>query len=129
LLRKESRERRVDTDGTVRDSGSEPRPISVYTFEPGVLARIGGHYYEDVCGTLRAKAGDNQMTIAYSIDTYISHEQANTLAARDYKQPQAVVYWDGTQKVGTLTAKNAGGGQRMPDKMNFNCVIVSIHKR
>ena len=32
-------------------------------------------------------------------------------------------YWDGTQTVGTLTANNAGGNQRMPDKENFNCVI------
>lgn len=32
-------------------------------------------------------------------------------------------YWDGTQICGTLTANNAGGGQRMPDKDNFNCVI------
>ena len=35
----------------------------------------------------------------------------------------AVCYWDGGQVIGTLTANNAGGGQRMPDKENFNCVI------
>ena len=33
-------------------------------------------------------------------------------------------YWDGSQVCGTLTANNAGGNQRMPDKENFNCVIV-----
>ena len=32
-------------------------------------------------------------------------------------------YWDGGQVCGTLTANNAGGNQRMPDKDNFNCVI------
>ena len=32
-------------------------------------------------------------------------------------------YWDGSQVAGTLTAHNAGGGQRMPDKDNFNAVI------
>ena len=32
-------------------------------------------------------------------------------------------YLDGSQVVGTLTANNAGGNQRMPDKENFNCVI------
>lgn len=32
-------------------------------------------------------------------------------------------YWDGSQTAGTLTANNAGGSQRMPDKENFNCVI------
>lgn len=31
--------------------------------------------------------------------------------------------WDGTQTAPTLTANNAGGGQRMPDKENFNAVI------
>ena len=46
---------------------------------------------------------------------------AHTLVA---KGPGAVaVFWDGTQTCSTLTAKNAGGGQRMPDKENFNCVI------
>lgn len=31
--------------------------------------------------------------------------------------------WDGTQIAPTLTSRNAGGGQRMPDKENFNAVI------
>jgi DNA (cytosine-5)-methyltransferase 1 len=35
----------------------------------------------------------------------------------------AVCYWDGTQTAGTLTANNASGCQRMPDKENFNCVV------
>ena len=39
------------------------------------------------------------------------------------KGPSAVCYWDGTQTCGTLTANNAGGNQRMPDKENFNCVL------
>ena len=34
------------------------------------------------------------------------------------------LYWDGSQICGTLTANNAGGNQRMPDKDNFNCVIA-----
>lgn len=32
-------------------------------------------------------------------------------------------YWNGEPVVDTLTARNAGGGQRMPDKQNFNCVV------
>jgi DNA (cytosine-5)-methyltransferase 1 len=39
------------------------------------------------------------------------------------KGPGAVCYWDGGQIAGTLTANNASGNQRMPDKENFNCVI------
>ena len=38
-------------------------------------------------------------------------------------EQHAVAFWDGGQTVATLTANNAGGNQRMPDKENFNCVI------
>lgn len=31
--------------------------------------------------------------------------------------------WDGGQISPTITKQNAGGGQRMPDKDNFNCVL------
>ena len=37
------------------------------TFEPGIASREGGHIYENVCGTLRANAGDNQMATAYTM--------------------------------------------------------------
>lgn len=36
---------------------------------------------------------------------------------------EKTVYWSGADVVDTLTANNAGGNQRMPDKQNFNCVI------
>lgn len=39
----------------------------IYTFEPGILKREGGHCYKNVCGTLRANAGDNQMAVAYTL--------------------------------------------------------------
>ncbi len=247
------------------------------TFEPGIASREGGHIYEDVSGTLRANAGDNQMATAYpkslgihllqdpivsenktpcmgtgnikngqasigvvyavenhpndsrvginedgmvqaltgrmgtgggnvplvlSVDT--SHaddvvrmdDVVSPLQARDYKRGKlvyaldrasyqdkvgalcardykgvgsqyveedkivcysvdqgggkssvdvregkaptlttthdgapAVCYWDGGQVTGTLTANNAGGNQRMPDKENFNCVIASVDCR
>jgi len=35
----------------------------------------------------------------------------------------AVVYWNGDEVCGTLTTRNAGGSQRMPDTGGFNCVI------
>lgn len=47
-----------------------------------------------------------------------------TLVARG---PGAVCYWDGSQIAGTLTANNADGSQRMPDKDNFNCVVERIN--
>ena len=34
-----------------------------------------------------------------------------------------VMNWDGEQTAPTLTAHNAGGNQRMPDKNHFNCVL------
>lgn len=37
--------------------------------------------------------------------------------------------WDGSQISSTLTANNAGGGQRMPDKENFNAVITPDERR
>ena len=45
----------------------------VVTLEPGIAAREGGHIYEDVSGTLRANAGDNQMSVAYGISAYESN--------------------------------------------------------
>ena len=32
-------------------------------------------------------------------------------------------HWDGREVTGTLSARNAGGGQRMPDKDHFNAVV------
>ena len=40
----------------------------VVSLEPGIAQREGGHIYEDVSGTLRANAGDNQMSVAYVYD-------------------------------------------------------------
>ena len=34
--------------------------------------------------------------------------------------------WNGEDTVPTLTASNAGGEQRMPDKKNFNCLIERV---
>ena len=39
-------------------------------FEPGIASREGGHIYENVCGTLRANAGDNHPTVAYQPVVY-----------------------------------------------------------
>ena len=38
-------------------------------------------------------------------------------------------FWDGSQTASTLTANNANGSQRMPDKENFNCVITGVDCR
>ena len=61
----------------------------------------------------------------YSIDdtkmanTYVWEEQANTLAARDYKGPQAVCY---QEKIGSLCARNYKGiGSQYVDK--DKCIV------
>lgn len=38
------------------------------------------------------------------------------------------IFWDGSQVCNTLTANNANGSQRMPDKDNFNCVVEKYPK-
>lgn len=37
-------------------------------------------------------------------------------------------FYDGSQTAATLTANNASGNQRMPDKENFNCMLVPTAK-
>ena len=73
-------------------------PKSVISFEPGIASREGGHIYEDVSGTLRANAGDNQMSAVYSVDQgggksacNVTEGQAPTLTCTHGGEP-AVVY-------------------------------------
>ena len=106
----------------------------VCTFEPGIASREGGHVYEGVSGTLRAKAGDNQMSVAYTMQdregkagggkgALIAEEKSATLRANNWQYVFQPCSWDGGQTSPTLTARNASGCQRMPDKENFNAVI------
>lgn len=48
---------------------------------------------------------------------------ASPLVAMGPSAVSHAVYWNGDDVAGTLTANNAGGNQRMPDKDNFNCVL------
>ena len=64
---------RVDIDGSGKvqtltsrmgtGGGNVQMVMEPITLEPGIAAREGGHIYEGVSGTLRAKAGDNQMAV------------------------------------------------------------------
>lgn len=72
-----------------------------------------------VCYSLDRAAYNQGINAQYDIGIDDSGK-AHTLVA---KGPGAVCYWNGEQVCGTLTANNAGGGQRMPDKDNFNCII------
>lgn len=56
--------------------------------------------------------------------TKVLSDVAFALTASDYKDPPTITKtWDGSDVCSTLTANNAGGEQRMPDKQNFNAVI------
>ena len=63
--------------------------------------------YQKTTGALMASGYDKLGTQEALNDMYVVQGQV----------------WDGTQISPTLTANNAGGGQRMPDKGNFNAVI------
>ena len=67
---------KVDNDGVAFSLRSRDYkdPQSVCCFEPGAASRVGGHVYEDdVAGTIRANAGDNQQAIVYGISSYDSN--------------------------------------------------------
>ena len=82
--------------------------------------------------------GIDRHAVAYGFDPGASRdvgdlfieEQSKTLTNGTCPgHHNGVVYWDGGQTAGTLTANNAGGNQRMPDKENFNAVIESSKHR
>ena len=64
----------ADTARTLDGNGGNPccnqDGIAVVSLEPGIAQREGGHIYENVSGTLRANAGDNQMSVAYGVAVY-----------------------------------------------------------
>jgi len=53
----------------------------------------------------------------------IQENKSATLACNNDQTLFEPCSWDGGQIVSTLTAHNAGGSQRMPDKNHFNCVL------
>ena len=120
------------------------------TFEPGIASREGGHIYENVSGTLRANAGDNQMSAAYTLKirsrcegggkgALIQTEKSATLSTlQDQTLFQPVfsienhaadsrVDIDDTGKVQTLTSRMGTGGGNVP--MVMEPVVFSKRKR
>jgi DNA (cytosine-5)-methyltransferase 1 len=56
--------------------------VAVATVELGFASRKGGHYYEDVAGTLRAHAGDNQLSVV--LKEQDKDEKVNTFAMQSF---------------------------------------------
>ena len=106
----------------------------VCSFEPGAASRLGGYVWDNLAPTLRANAGDNQLAVAYTMQdregkagggkgALIAEEVSATLRANNAQYLFQPCSWDGGQTSPTLTARNASGCQRMPDKDNFNAII------
>ena len=107
---------------------SVDRHAVAYGFDPGATRDVGDLFIEEQSKTLTNGTcpGHHNGVVCTDVGWLNSEdEQSPTLLARMHKDPHLVSYWDGGQTVGTLTANNAGGNQRMPDKENFNAVIES----
>lgn len=53
-----------DVAMSITGAATDPHHIPCVCFEPGSASRVGGHVYEDdVSGSLRANAGDNQQSV------------------------------------------------------------------
>lgn len=103
-------------------------PAVAYGFDPGASRDVGDLWFEEQSKTLTNGTcpGHHNGVVCTDVGWLNSEDgQSPTLLARMHKDPHLVSYWDGGQTVGTLTANNAGGNQRMPDKENFNAVIES----
>ena len=82
----------ADTSRTIDVSGGNPacnqggivivEKQDAIAFEPGIAKRLGGHCYEDVSGTLRAEAGDNQMAVAIDCRNHGASDVSGTLQAK-----------------------------------------------
>ena len=88
-----------------------------------VAGTLDANYYKG-CGTRR---GHEREVVATYQDTTgsLCASGYDKLGTQEAMNDMYVVSssWDGTQVSPTLTAHNANGGQRMPDKDNFNAVI------
>lgn len=93
---------------------------SVCAFEPGAASRVGSHVYDDVAGTIRANAGDNQQAVAYGISAYESN-------AMKSENPHSGVYEADTARTldlnGGSPACNQGGIAVVYNGSNITCPV------
>lgn len=84
-----------DKSGSLSASGGSHQQTYVATVEPGIASRDGGHYYEDVSGTLRAEPGDNQMSVVLNDQggqsINVEDDLSPTLRAEDHGHAPCVM--------------------------------------
>ena len=108
-------------DFEVTDSGVNSTLVArgpsgvAYGFDPQAARDVGKYVHEETANTLVNGTNPGWHNgVAYSVDekmgqTYTWEEQANTLAARDYKQPQAVAFQTYQDVTGPLMANSHPG--------------------
>ena len=57
----------TEGQGTPTDAQGGFGASDCYGFEPGIASREGGHIYNNKSGAIRANAGDNQASVAYTM--------------------------------------------------------------
>lgn len=95
------------------------------TFEPGAASRLGGHCYNNMCGTLRADMGDNQPAVCYGIGSYDSY-------AMKSDNPHSGVYEADTSRTLDLNGGNPAcnqGGMAVVQKSAGFCPEESAKTR
>ena len=88
---------------------------TLIAFEPGAMSRVGGHAYEDVAGTVRANAGDNQQAVVYGIGSYDSN-------AMKSDNPHSGIYEADTSRTLDLNGGNPScnqGGMAVVETIAF----------
>lgn len=80
----------------------------ILTTELGIASRDGGHCYANIAGTLRANAGDNQLSVVYAVENHPADSRVNI---------------DDSGKVQTLTSRMRTGGGNVPLVMEPKPVV------
>lgn len=80
--------------------------------------------------TQQAQVYENHsMDSRYTGPLEVAPTVASTYGTGGNNQPLVTKFWDGSEVAGTITASNAAGQQRMPDKDNFNAVVSTVDIR
>ena len=72
---------------------------------------------------------NHSMDSRYTGPLEVAPTVASTYGTGGNNQPLVTKFWDGSEVAGTITASNAAGQQRMPDKDNFNAVVSTVDIR